>query len=134
MAKEKKEFLALKDGQIMYYYSTEGAMDDKVMQNRLLTAGYLTAIINIVENSSRGNIISSMEMGNKHIFLQKGHFLPIIFVFVIHTSKVKEKREQKKFDATVGQFEEMFTIESVKTWNGSVRAFEKFNSLVKDLF
>ena len=133
MGKEKKEFFILKDGQLMFYVSSEGEVSAEVLQNRMLSAGYLSAILQIVENSSSGNVISSIEMGNKHVFLEKGTFLPIVFVYVIHTKKIREKRESKRMDKAIENFEELFKLEDVTKWNGNMRSFDKCKSSVTDI-
>ncbi len=132
MGSDKKEFFILKDGQMMFYLSSEGQVSDKDLQKRLLTGSYLTAILQIVENSSSGTIISSMELGNKHIFLRKGQFVPVIFVYVIHTKKVRERRENKRIDKTVSKFESLYRKDQIEQWNGNIQAFKEFKEVAED--
>lgn len=134
MAKPKQELYILdRGGQMVFYYSNakEKLADDD--QNKLLTASYLTGVLQFAKAAS-GNLISSFEMGKSDIFLKKGEKIELFYVLIAEKKvKMNEKKAEKILIAIVEEFEQCYTPDDISNWDGDLDACIEFTPTIKKI-
>ncbi|RLI61177.1 MAG: hypothetical protein DRO88_13365 [Promethearchaeia archaeon] len=132
LAKLKQELYIMdKGGQMLFYYSNiqGNSLDDE--QNKLLTASYLTGVLQFAKAAS-GNLISSFEMGKSNIFLKKGNRIELFYVYIADKKvKLNEKKADKTLSVIVEEFEKCYTPDDIASWDGDLDACIDFTPIVK---
>ena len=134
MAKPKQELYIMdKGGQMIFYFSNAKEKLDDEDQNKLLTASYLTGVLQFAKAAS-GNLISSFEMGKSDIFLKKGVIIELFYVLIAEKKvKINEKKADKILTTIVEEFEHCYTPDEISNWNGDLDACIDFTPNVKKI-
>jgi len=129
---EREELYILdKGGQIVYYFNTSQTELDENEHSRLLTASYLTGVLQFARKAS-GDFISTFELGKLNIMLKLGGGLPLYYVFIVGKKvKLNQKKADKLLSQIIEAFEAVYTIERLNEWNGDIYAFDDFTPTVK---
>ncbi|MHA1795361.1 MAG: hypothetical protein ACTSUK_04560 [Promethearchaeota archaeon] len=131
MSKRRELYVLDKGGQILYYFSTK--YDSKEDQSMLLTASYLTGVLQFARRAS-GDFISTFELGTLRIMLRVGKNLPLYYVLIAgKETKIKEKQIDQMLTAIIEAFEEICTLEKLNNWSGNIYEFEEFTPKVKKI-
>ena len=131
MSKRRELYVLDKGGQILYYFSTK--YDSKEDQSMLLTASYLTGVLQFARRAS-GDFISTFELGTLRIMLRVGKNLPLYYVLIAgKETKIKEKQIDQMLTAIIEAFEKICTLEKLNNWNGNIYEFEEFTPKVKKI-
>lgn len=131
MEKRQEIYILDKGGQMVFYFNaTEKAENEE--QSKLLTASYLTGILQFAKAAS-GDIISTFELGKLNIMLKAGN-LPLFYVFIAgKKTKLKEKKIDKMLTQIINDFESTHTIEQINNWDGNLYAFDDFTPKIKKI-
>ena len=122
-----------KGGQLLFFYSNLQGKTTEDDQNRLLTASYLTGVLQFAKAAS-GNLISSFEMGKSDIFLKKGNMIELFYVLIAEKKvKMNEKKADKILTLIVEEFENCFTPEDISNWDGDLDACIEFTPIIKKI-
>lgn len=134
MAKPKQELYIMdKGGQMLFYFSNLQGKSGEDDQNKLLTASYLTGVLQFAKAAS-GNLISSFEMGKSDIFLKKGAKIELYYVLIAEKKvKMKEKKADKILAIIVEEFENCYTPDDISNWDGDLDACIDFTPTVKKI-
>ncbi len=134
MAKPKQELYILdKGGQMLFYFSNSKDKPDDEDQSKLLTASYLTGVLQFAKAAS-GNLISSFEMGKSNIFLKKGILIELFYVLIAEKKvKMNEKKADKILDTIVEEFEHCYTPDVISSWDGDLDACIEFTPIIKKI-
>lgn len=134
MAKAKQELYILdRGGQMVFYYSNLQGKVDEDDQNKLLTASYLTGVLQFAKAAS-GNLISSFEMGKSDIFLKKGEIIELFYVIIAEKKvKLNEKKAEKILTSIVEEFEHCYTPDDIENWDGDLDACIEFTPTIKKI-
>ncbi len=131
MEKRQEIYVLDKGGQMVYYFNATKRVDDEE-QSQLLTASYLTGILQFAKAAS-GDIISTFELGKLNIMLKQGN-LPLYYVFIAgKKTKLKEKKIDKLLTQIIHEFESTHTIEQLNDWDGNLYAFDDFTPAIKKI-
>ena len=107
--------------------------DSKEDQSMLLTASYLTGVLQFARRAS-GDFISTFELGTLRIMLRVGKNLPLYYVLIAgKETKIKEKQIDQMLTAIIEAFEEICTLEKLNNWSGNIYEFEEFTPKVKKI-
>ncbi|MHA1584174.1 MAG: hypothetical protein ACTSVU_06060 [Promethearchaeota archaeon] len=132
MPDRKELYILDKGGQMLFHYSTKVVISENEDNSKFLTASYISGILKFAEAAS-GNIISNFEMGKLTIWLKKGENLPLYYIFIVGKEKsIKEKKINKYINQIVKDFEELYTLEEINSWDGSTDYFD-FTGNVKKI-
>ena len=134
MAKNKRQELYILDkgGQMVFYFNPTLDSDDED-NSQLLTASYLTGILQFAKASS-GNLISSFELGKIKIMLKVGIKLPLYYVYIVAKEiRLKEKKTDQILSQIITEFEDLVTSEELESWTGDLTAFDNFIPNVKKI-
>ena len=105
---------------MLFYFSNAKVKSADEEQSKLLTASYLTGVLQFAKAAS-GNLISSFEMGKANIFLKKGSILEIFFVLIAEKKvKMNEKKADKILTTIVEEFEQCYTPDDISKWDGDL--------------
>ena len=134
MARPKQELYIMdKGGQMIFYFSNAKEKLAEDEHNKLLTASYLTGVLQFAKAAS-GNLISSFEMGKSNIFLKKGTIIELFYVLIAEKKvKMNEKKADKILNAIVEEFEHCYTPDEISNWNGDLDACIEFTPNVKKI-
>ena len=134
LAKPKQELYILdRGGQMVFYYSNLQGKLAEDEQNKLLTASYLTGVLQFAKAAS-GNLISSFEMGKSDIFLKKGEKIELFYVLIAEKKvKMNEKKAEKILIAIVEEFEQCYTPDDISNWDGDLDACIEFTPTIKKI-
>ena len=132
LAKPKQELYILdRGGQMIFYFSNAKDKDSDDDQSKLLTASYLTGVLQFAKAVS-GNLISSFEMGKSDIFLKKGEKIDLFYVLIAEKKvKMNEKKADKSLTVIVEEFEHCYTLDDISNWDGDLDACIEFTPFVK---
>lgn len=132
MGKRRELYILDKGGQIVFYYNTTKT-DEEGEQSMLLTASYLTGVLQFARRAS-GDFISTFELGTLRIMLRIGKNIPLYYVFIAgKETKMKEKKIDQVLTSIIEAFENHITNEQLESWNGNIYAFEDFTPKVKKI-
>jgi len=134
LAKPKQELYILdRGGQMVFYFSNSKEQKGEDDQNKLLTASYLTGVLQFAKAAS-GNLISSFEMGKSDIFLKKGEKIELFYVLIAEKKvKMNEKKAEKILIAIVEEFEQCYTPDDISNWDGDLDACIEFTPTIKKI-
>ncbi|MHA1520332.1 MAG: hypothetical protein ACTSRK_09125 [Promethearchaeota archaeon] len=131
MKKRRELYILDKGGQILYYFNSVKTDDED--QSMLLTASYLTGVLQFARRAS-GDFISTFELGTLRIMLKLGKIHPLYYVFIAgKDTKMKEKKIDQVLASIIEAFEGHVSPEQVKKWDGNIYAFEDFTPKVKKI-
>ena len=132
MSKRQELYILDRGGQILFYFCTTKA-ENKEDQSMLLTASYLTGVLQFARMAS-GDFISTFELGKLRIMLRIGKKMPLYYVFIAgKETKLKEKKIDQILTAIIDAFEKFITPETMKNWSGNIYEFEEFTPIVKKI-
>ena len=118
---------------MIFYFSNAKEKFDDEDQNKLLTASYLTGVLQFAKAAS-GNLISSFEMGKSDIFLKKGNAIELFYVLIAEKKvKMNEKKADKNLSLIVEEFEHCYTPDDISNWDGDLDACIDFTPNVKKI-
>jgi hypothetical protein len=130
MSKRRELYILDKGGQIVYYFNSS-SNDSSEEQSMLLTASYLTGVLQFARRAS-GDFISTFELGTLRIMLRLGKKLPLYYVFIAgKETKMKEKKIDKVLSDIIIAFEDLVTPDQLDSWSGNIYQFEDFTPTVK---
>jgi hypothetical protein len=131
---KKKEFYILdKGGQMVYYLDTSKGLDDDEEDSKLLTASYLTGILQFAKAAS-GDIISNFELGKMDIYLKVGKELPLYYVYIVGKKiRSRKRRIDKYLSKIIDEFEKQYSEKELDEWDGDLSAFNEFTPTVKKI-
>ena len=134
MAKPKQELYILDyGGQMVFYFSNSKEKTDEDDQNKLLTASYLTGVLQFAKAAS-GNLISSFEMEKSDIFLKKGIKIDLYYVLIAEKkAKMNDKKAEKILIEIVEEFEHCYTPDDISNWDGDLDACIEFTPTIKKI-
>ena len=134
MAKPRQELYIMdKGGQLLFYFSNLQGKTAEDEHNKLLTASYLTGVLQFAKAAS-GNLISSFEMGKSNIFLKKGAIIELFYVLIAEKKvKLNEKKADKILTTIVEEFEHCYTPDEISNWDGDLDACIDFTPNVKKI-
>ena len=122
----RKEFYILAKSGEMVFNIQAGKSTDEQDNSRLLTASYLTGVLQFAQAVSN-DIISNFEMGKLDIFLKIGHDFPLYYVYIIGKKvKLKRKNIERNLNKIIMEFEKQYSLEDITGWDGNLNAFEEF--------
>jgi len=134
LAKPKQELYILdRGGQMVFYFSNSKDQNGEDDQNKLLTASYLTGVLQFAKAAS-GNLISSFEMGKSDIFLKKGEIIELFYVLIAEKKvKMNEKKAEKILPLIIEEFERCYTPDDIAKWDGDLDACIEFTPTIKKI-
>jgi hypothetical protein len=124
-------YLLQPSGEMIFYLNAGD--DENESQSKLLTASYLTGILQFAKAAS-GELISNFELGKLDIWLKVGKELPLYYVYIVGKKvKIKNKKIEKHLNRIIEEFESRYTKEEVSTWDGDLNAFDDFLPAAKKI-
>ena len=131
---DRQEILILdKGGVIVYHQNNDGALNEQD-GHLIVTASYLTAILQFAQAATSGSIISSFEMGKSKVFLKVGDSIPLYYVFIIGSKvSLKEKKIQSRLEHLQKEFENRYSLYDLEDWDGSTNYFASFQNSIKSI-
>jgi hypothetical protein len=134
MAKKEELFIINDGGQILHHVARTNENNEDQDQKKMLTASYLTAILQFAKAASHGQMISTFELGKSKIFIKSGQKIPLYFILIVDKkAKIKDKKVDKAVSLIVEGFEGKFSKEEIDSWDGDVDAFKSCSDFIKQI-
>ena len=118
-------YIITESGQTVFEYSFSES--DKDMNQKLLMASTLTAILQFIKVSS-GQDITSFNFGKHIVFIKRNPDYKLMYVLIMPTrGKIpKEEDLNKRLDIIKQAFEEKYSKEAILNWKGIIGQFDDF--------
>ncbi len=123
-------YIITESGQTIFEYSF--GENEKDMNQKLLMASTLTAILQFIKVSS-GQDITSFNFGKHVVFIKKNLDYKIMYVLIYPTKGKISKEEElnKRLDLIKKAFEEKYSKESILNWAGLMGQFDEFKLVLE---
>ena len=133
---EDYELIIMTEGQIMFYDSSKTSLVDKTAYtDHLLTSSYISAILKLTENASKGAMLTDLDMGKRNIQIKHGNIpgLDLKYLFITNKKEYKKRKAKKNFDKCIEEFESSYNPSILKSWSGDCNQFDEFKKKSKKI-
>ncbi len=130
MRTRQEFYIIARSGEMVYYINASPTSEDE-SSSKLLTASYLTGILQFAKSIS-GEIISNFELGNLDIWLRVSNDYQLYYVYIIGKDiKLKKKKIEKYLNKIIEEFEKRYSKDEIDNWDGNLNAFDDFSPIAK---
>ncbi|MHA1646567.1 MAG: hypothetical protein ACTSVL_03250 [Promethearchaeota archaeon] len=132
---EKQQFVYILDkgGQIVFYADAENLQNPQ--DDALLTASYLTALLQFTKAITNEEMMNFFEMGKLKVFVKHSSLIPVFYVYLVGKKlKISEKKVNDRLNKLAKEFESRFSIYDLQEWDGSTDFFSAFIKPFKKIF
>ena len=117
----------------LWIFSHEGAPLIEIFHSSNIHTELIAPFLSAIESFSKeltGQRLESITMGD-HKFVLATCLNENILLVSVCNIKVKDKLIKNMFNIMANYFEEMYTIDDIKNWNGDLSLFDKYKDRIE---